>query len=819
MVLMWRLTGQHSITIGGRSDGRVAEELENALGPYARWLPITCQLRETYLFSEIASSIKRAFEEASQWQESFSWEQLERERRDESPLHFSVGFEYEKLPGRALDAASCSISFKRLYSYGERFDAKLTCVRQGDTLTAEIHYDERLLSKDDAKRLASLFRQLFLSARSRPDTPIAQLEWLDEEQRQWLLNLNLTEAEYPRDTCVHELFERQAERTPDRIAVVHEQSRLTYGELNRRAELLARGLRGIGVGPETRVALCLDRSTDLIVGLLGILKAGAAYVPFEPDVPQTRLAAMLENADVRVAVTERQHAERFSELTAHVLCVEEFREEACAVADTATKTRVVSGNLAYVIYTSGSTGRPKGVAVEHRQLVNYIHGITRKLELSPDSSFALVSTIAADLGGTVLFPALCNGGTLHVISHERASNPARLGQYFREHQIDCLKIVPSHLSALLDCARPRDVLPLRRLVLGGEALNWRLVERLAELAPECRVMNHYGPTETTIGVLTCVVREEERGHASATVPTGRPLSNTQAYIVDERLRLVPAGVTGELLIGGEGVARGYLNGASLSAEKFIPDAFGRVPGGRVYRTGDLARYLPDGRIEFLGRRDHQVKVRGYRIEMGEIEATLAKHPSVREAAVAALDDTSGNRNLVAFVSARRGQRLDVAALRVFLQDALPHYMVPSRILLLDALPLTPNGKIDRQSLPRLAAEHRDETAPAYVPPGSDAEKIVAAAWKEVLRVEQVGLYDNFFDLGGHSLFIIQVHGRLSEQFKRDFPVMDLFKYTTVSSLAKYLSSSTEEALPASQSQSRADGRRAAMIQRQHRYAV
>ena len=475
----------------------------------------------------------------------------------------------------------------------------------------------------------------------------------DDERQQLLVDWNNTAVAYPgRDLCLQQLIEEQAARTPDQVALVFEQLRLTYRDLDRRANQLAHHLKGLGVGPDVLVGLFVERSLEMVVGLLGILKAGAAYVPIDAAYPQERIAFMLTDANVALLLTQSSLLASLPAGAAQAVSLDSFDWNGSNGPER-SDARVRPENLAYVIYTSGSTGRPKGVCIEHRNIVNYVLGVAERLHLKPGMNHATVSTLAADLGNTVIFPALVTGGCLHIISQGRAENQAMLSDYFNRENIDVLKIVPSHLAALQTGRNPEQVMPRSRLILGGEAslLDW--IERLRTLSPNCEIYNHYGPTETTVGVLTYHVGPQLPRTKSGTLPLGRPLPNSRIYILDERGQPAPIGVQGELCIGGYGVARGYLNRQDLTAEKFVPDPFSSTPDGRLYRTGDLARYLPDGNIEFCGRIDYQVKIHGYRIELGEIEEALRKQGGVRDAVVLAGEDKSGSKQLVAYVVPKR----------------------------------------------------------------------------------------------------------------------------------------------------------------------
>ncbi|PYP82414.1 MAG: non-ribosomal peptide synthetase, partial [Blastocatellia bacterium AA13] len=480
------------------------------------------------------------------------------------------------------------------------------------------------------------------------DLPLISRDEWDEVIVEW----NQTAANYPRERCVHELIEEQVAMIPDAVSVVYEGEHLSYGELNRRGNQLGHFLRKLGVEPEVKVGLCVERSIEMIVGILGVMKAGGAYVPLEVDHPRERLAYMIENGECKTTITTRDSIEKLAQIPTSVVNLDiewgQIRQE----SEEKPEAAITSENAAYVIYTSGSTGKPKGVEVGHRQLVNYATALIGQLRPNQGASFGVISTIAADLGNTMVYPSLIGGGKLHIISKERAWDAKGLGGYFADEQIDYLKIVPSHLKALT--ASRGEVIPNRVLVIGGEAAGADWIKEWSKQKPECRIVNHYGPTEATVGTLTQEIRESERWEsAKGTAVLGRPINNTQVYILDERQEPAPVGVAGELYIGGDGLARGYVKRAGETAEKFIANPYG-VEGSRMYRTGDRARYQEEGKIEFLGRVDDQVKVRGYRIELGEIEGALKEHESIEQAVVLAREDEPGDRRLVAYIVMKKG---------------------------------------------------------------------------------------------------------------------------------------------------------------------
>jgi len=782
-ILLWRLSECSHVVVGTYCDGRNYEELKPALGLLAKYLPVDCHLEDKTKFSDVLKQIDESINDAFKWQESFTGEEIAGTTGKDADLSFfPFCFEFEEQSAQ-YPVGDLKFSIYKQYVCIDRFKVKLSCIRRDDSLIAEFHYDSNLFQVEDIERLARYFQTLLASVIKKPDAAIGELEILSEcDRNQLLVEFNNTQTHYPKHLCIHQLIEQQAARTPDNIAVVFENQQLTYAQLNTRANKLAHHLQELGVDCETVVALCVERSVDMLVGLLGILKAGGAYLPLDPIVPSDRLSYMVQDAGASVILTQQHFAQQFSEQAVPLICLDSDWEGIARQPEENPPCAATPENLVYVIYTSGSTGKPKGVAVEHRQLLNYLHGILERLDLPEGASFATVSTFAADLGNTAIFPALCTGGCLHIISHERATSPEALVEYCESHPIDCLKIVPSHLNALLTASHPEQILPKKYLILGGEALSWQLVEKIRQYAPSCQILNHYGPTEATVGVLTYAISEPIKDK-SETVPLGRAIANTQIYILDHHLQPVPISVAGELYIGGDSVARGYLNQPQLTAEKFITiEHLGGQDAHptRVYKTGDLARYLPDGNIEFLGRIDHQAKIHGFRIELGEIESVLSQHPAIRETVVLAREDEQGNKRLVAYIVGSQESIL-ISELRDFLKEKLPEYMVPSVFLQLKALPLTPNGKVDRQALPAPDTV-RPELEGRFVAPRTPIEETIAKIWTQVLGRDRVSIYDNFFELGGDSILSIQIVARANQAGLQLTP-KQLFESPTVAGLA------------------------------------
>lgn len=777
-ILLQRVTKQASIVVGTVFDGRKYEGLADTLGLLAKTLPVSCYLEDNYSFIDVLKQVSESVNEAYKLQEYFSWEHL---TLDQKLAFFPVNFEYQE-EARIFSSNELVFTTSQQYVCCERFKVKLTCIRRNDSIIAEMQYDSSLFSREAIACLLERFQLLLASAVQNPAAEIGSLEILNHSERQQLLiEFNKTAANHSQTKCIHQLFETQAKRIPNYTAIVFEDQQLTYAELNAQANQLARYLQRLGVGPEALVGIYLERSLELIVALLGILKAGGAYLPLDPTLPSSGLALRLQDAQVSCIVSHSSLQLGQEHTTVVYLDTD---SDIAQESQENPSSAVTIENLVYVLFTSGSTGKPKGVAVEHQQLLNYLNAIATRLDLSVCNNFATISTFAADLGNTTIFSSLCLGGCLHMISPERASNPETLADYFHRHPIDCLKIVPTHLTALLTSSRPEQILPKQRLILGGEACSWNLIAQIENYAPECLIFNHYGPTEATVGVLTYAIQPGQTGDRGETVPIGRPLANTQVYLLDSYLQPVPIGVPGDLYIGGAGVARGYLNQPILSSEKFIPNPY--ASGERLYKTGDLARYLPDGNIEFIGRIDNQVKIHGYRIELGEIEAVLSQHPAVQEVVVTAREDRQGNRRLVVYFVPQPESTLTVGAsligvLRSFLQQQLPDYMIPTAFVWLKALPLTPNGKVDRWALPAPDFT-KPELEATFAAPRTPVEEVLTELWTNILGLEQVGIHDNFFQLGGDSILSMQLIAKANQSGIKLTP-KQIFQYQTVAELA------------------------------------
>jgi amino acid adenylation domain-containing protein len=651
------------------------------------------------------------------------------------------------------------------------FDLFLNFVEKQSGLFLECDYNSDLWDATTIERWVGHLRTLLESVTENPGESLAGLPVLSTAERLQLLSgwNNETRRDYPKDVCLHGLFEAQAQRTPEAVALIDARQRLTYRELNLQADRIAAQLRTLGVGPAVLVGVCVERSVEMVVALLAILKAGGAYVPLDPAFPRDRLAFMIEDSGMRLILTESRLVATVPAGGIDMVCLDTLPRVELAAAPTARAAS--TEDLAYVLYTSGSTGQPKGVQIPHRAVVNFLTSMQREPGLRPADTVLALTTLSFDIAGLELFLPLVTGAKVVVASREDVIDGQRLAKLMAASRVSVAQATPAAWRMLLESGWQGG--KSLKILCGGEAIPPDLAERLLGCCGE--LWNMYGPTETTIWSTTC------RLNAGVPITIGRPIANTEIFILDVRQQPVPVGVLGELYIGGDGLARGYHNRPELTAEKFVRHPFNPVPGARLYRTGDLARYRTDGSIEFQGRIDHQVKIRGFRIELGEIESVLCQHSSVRQAVVMARGEASGNRRLVAYLVGE-SPAPTVTELQEHLRRKLPEYMVPGAFVFLEKFPLTNNGKINRQSLPEPEQE-RPELAAAYVAPRTGIESTLAGIWSEVLEIERIGVHDHFFELGGHSLLAVRTISRIRQQLEVDMPLSTLFDAPTVAELA------------------------------------
>ncbi|MEH2037882.1 non-ribosomal peptide synthetase family protein [Nostoc sp.] len=776
-VLLWRLLERSEMVIGVGIDGRKYDELKSALGLFAKYLPLHFHLEESLTFNQALPKIGELLEEINKWEECFTWEQINHVVPKLASLPFGFDFAQESAICNARDI---KFTIEQQYTCTENFKIRLSCKQQAEALKLEFYYDSSLFNAENIELIAEQFKQLVVSAIANPEELISRLNILsDRTLHQLLFEFNQTQADYPQNKCIHQLFTEQVKRTPNNIAVVFNNQQLTYAELNTRANQLAHSLQKLGVGAEVLVGICVERSLEMLVGILGILKAGGAYVPLDPHYPQERLAFMLEDTQVSILLTQQHLLENLPNHDAQTICLDTDWEAIAQESQEAPVPPANPENLAYVIYTSGSTGKPKGVAIAHRNLV---HSTTARITYyqEPVSSFLLLSSFAFDSSIAGIFWTLCCGGTLHLPEEGVQREVTKLVELISQNRVSHLLSLPSLYALILQQAKPEQLNSLRAVIVAGEFCPPELVEHHSQLQSKTSLFNEYGPTEATVWSSVYHCHSLETG---TQISIGHPIANTKIYILDSHLHPVPVGVSGEIYISGEGLARGYLNHPEITSEKFIPHPFSQQPGMRLYKTGDLARYISNGNIEFLGRIDNQVKIRGFRIELGEIEALLNQHQGVQETVVIAREDVPGNKRLVAYVVPQSKSATTVNELRNFVKDKLPEFMVPSAIVLLKELPRSPNGKVDRKALPA-PEQVRSDLIGEFVPPRTPVEETLTQIWAEVLKVEKVGIYDNFFELGGHSLLTTQLLAKVKETFNLDISLRSLLDKPTVEGLAE-----------------------------------
>jgi len=787
-VLLHRYTGQDDIAVGSPIAGRTRPEIENMIGFFVNTLVLRTQFTGPLHFREVLYQVRETALAAYAHQD-VPFELLVQElqpQRDlsHSPL-FQVLFNFRNIPEQAFELPELEICPINEESGVAKFDLSLAVIDHNGELAATIEYNTDLFRTETIERMLGHYHTLLQAVVATPDEPIATLPLLTSaEEHQLLVEWNSTKRDYSHDLCVHHLFEAQVECTPDAVAVVCEGQHLTYRELNTRANQLAHYLRRRGVGPEVLVGLCVERSIEMMVALLGILKAGGAYVPLDPAYPQERLTFMLQNAQVTVLVAQAQLLSKLPALKCPVICLDTDWSIITQESVAAPIAGATAENLVYMIYTSGSTGQPKGVQIPHRALSNVLHATGGQPGMSGHDTLLAVTTLSFDIAALELFLPLTVGARIVLASREAATDGRLLQQHLATSGATLMHATPSTWRMLIDTGWPGN--PQLTMLCGGEALPQELAREL--LPRGAALWNLYGPTETTIWSTLSKVDTGERH------PTlGRPLANTQLYLLDPHLQPVPIGVPGELYIGGDGLARGYLHRPELTIEKFIPHPFSLEPGARLYRTGDQARYLPDGNIEFLGRRDQQVKLRGFRIELGEIESVLRQQPAIRDTVVALREDAPRDKRLVAYLVSAPCPPPTVSELRSALQRKLPDYMIPSAFVFLDTLPLMPNGKLDRRALPPPEST-RPVLEQAFVAPRTPEEEVIAGIWAQVLGLERVGIHDNFFALGGHSLKATQVVSRIQAALQIELSLRTLFEAPTVAGLASVLGSQPRRVL-------------------------
>ncbi|MGK7956652.1 MAG: amino acid adenylation domain-containing protein [Crocosphaera sp.] len=780
--LLYRYSHQEDIIIGTPIAGRNEKGTRDLIGCFINTLALRTDLSGNPTFQELLKRVRQvslgAYRHLDTPFEKLV-ETLQPERELSIPPIFQVLFSFQNTPTPQLSLPELTIIPLDIQRGTAMLDLMVEIKETSSGLTIWFNYDKELFEPDTIKRMSGNFEVLLKGIIDNPGENIAYLPLLTEgEQHKLLVEWNQTQQNYPQDKCIHQLFEEQVEKTPDAVAVVFEGQELTYRELNEKANQLGHYLQKLGVKTETLVGICVERSSEMIIGLLGILKAGGAYVSIDPYYPTERIAYMLEDANIAVLLTQEKLLEELPANQAQVICLDNNWTEISLESEEQAESAVSHHNLAYVIYTSGSTGKPKGVMLEHQGVCNLSQAQIEILRVHPWSRVLQFASFSFDASTSEIVMALCSGARLCLVSKDALLPGENLQQVIRDYGITHLTLPPSALTVM----SPEAFDELETVLVAGEACPSEIA---AKWSKGRRFLNGYGPTEDTV----CATIGEYQAEIEK-FPIGKPLPNQQVYLLDSVLKPVPIGVPGELYIGGVGLARGYLNRPDLTAEKFISNPFDPTGQTRLYKTGDLCVYLPDGNIEYLGRIDHQVKIRGFRIELGEIESSIAQYPDVREAVVVAQGDNLGEKRLVAYIVPNSKPTNLIDDLRRSLSNNLPEYMIPGTFIVLEAFPLTPNGKIDRRSLP-IPDWTQNQSSETFVPPSNDIEGQLVGIWEQVLGVQPIGIKDNFFALGGHSLISVRLFSQIERTFSVKLPLSTLFKAPTIQQLAQEIQEVTK----------------------------
>ncbi|MGI0483862.1 amino acid adenylation domain-containing protein [Pantanalinema rosaneae CENA516] len=786
--LLSRYSQHHDIVIGSPIANRNRVELEPLIGFFINLLALRIDLSGDPQFSELLQRVRQVALDAYAHQDT-PFEQVVEAVQPERNLSHSPLFQVllilQNSPTDPVNLPGLTLNPLQVESGTAKYDITLMMEETEAGIIAELEYNQDLFDRATIRRMVGHFQTLLQGIIAEPEQPISALPLLTAaETQQVLVEWNQTDLAYPPEPCIHQLFESQVERTPDAIAIVFEDHHLTYRQLNDRANQVAHYLQTLGVKPEVIVGICLERSLEMVVGLLGILKAGGSYVPLDPAYPHDRLSYMIEDSQLPVLLTERGFQHQFAEQAVQIVCLD---TDWSAIAQQPTSnldSDVAADNLAYTIYTSGSTGKPKGVQICHHTAVNFLNSMRLQPGLTAEDILLAVTTISFDIAVLELYLPLMVGAQVILATRMVAADAKQLSDLLAQSGATVMQATPATWQMLLAGGWQGD----RRLKMlcGGEAMSRNLADQLLERGSS--LWNMYGPTETTVWSAACEVKS-----GTGSIPVAEPIANTQIYILAESsypsagsVYPVPVGIPGEVHIGGDGLARGYLNRPELTNSRFIPDPFSDRPNARLYKTGDLARFRPDGSLEFLGRIDHQVKVRGFRIELGEIEAVLSRYPMLKQGVVTVREDTPGDQRLVAYFTTKGDAIPTPSAMRQFLKEQLPDYMVPATFVKLDALPLTPNGKVDRRALPAPDPALVADPSENFVAPRDEMERQLVEIWQEVLQVQPIGIHDNFFELGGHSLSAVRAWAKVEEVFGKNLPITTLLQSPTIAELSLLL---------------------------------
>jgi surfactin family lipopeptide synthetase A len=781
-VLLQRYSSSSDLTVGTLSSGRKRTELENLLGCFINPVALRIDLTGEPTFREVLRRVRRVTLEALS-NDDVPFTQVANQVGSNHTLGSNPLFQvlFTLVPPAPDTPAGWNVSFTQLevHSGTSRFDLSLELDDRPDGIVGRFRYRTDLFDDQRIARMKGHLATLLDSIVANPDQRISKLGFLTPPEEQQIHSWNSTAVDCPTDQVLHHVFSRQAERTPEAAALVVGSEQLTYRELDAKSNQLAAHLRRRGIGPEKPVGLYLESSVEMIVGTMGVLKAGGACVPLDPSYPAERLSYAIKDTRLELVITRERLRSQLPDSGAEVLCLDSEREHLEQLSAEPVPSSITAENLAYLIYTSGSTGKPKGVQIAHRNLVHSTHA--RSLYYGPDAArFLLLSSFSFDSSLAGILGTLCQGGTLVLTPGPVKANLQRLSSLIREHQITRLLCVPSLYALILEQAKAGELASLKEAIVGGESCSPELVESHYKVVPQATLFNEYGPTEAAVWstVYKCCSRNFDK-----LVPIGRPIPNARVFVLDSDLNLLPVGIPGELYIGGPGVVRGYLNRPADTAKSFVPDPFSDAPGPRLYKTGDVTRYLPDGNLELLGRLDHQVKIRGFRIELEEVESVLGEYDGVRQAAVAVRQTNGTEPMLVAYVVPKNALNFAGGELRRFLAGKLPEAIIPSRFVTLESLPLMPNGKVNRHALSTLAI---DIEVTKVVPPKDDLESALVEVWSALFNKPEIGVTESFFDLGGNSLLVAKLLLRVEQQFKKRLSLAEVFQCPTIRQMAGLL---------------------------------
>ncbi|MDJ0719088.1 MAG: amino acid adenylation domain-containing protein [Prochloraceae cyanobacterium] len=793
-ILLSRYSGNSDVVFGATVSGRPPSlsGMESMVGLFINTLPVRVKLSDSmqllpWLQELLAKQLEREQYSYSSLVDIQGWSDVPREM---SLFESIVVFENYPLDNSVLESVP-DIKIGNICSY-ERTNYPLTLMVVADDrqLSLKISYDDSRFEEETITRMLGHLQNLLEAIAANPQQSLSQLSLLSESERDRLLELNASQANYSQQQCIHQLFEQQAKLRPDAVAVVFEDMQLTYGELNERANQLGRYLQKQGVKPEVLVGICVERSLEMVISILAILKAGGAYVPLDPANPPARLNFILSDANISILVTQDKLLDSIADLKGNrkVVCLDSQWNLISSQSQENINCNLKPENLAYIIYTSGSTGNPKGVLVTHDCVTRLFAATESWFNFNETDVWTLFHSYAFDFSVWELWGALIYGGCLVVVSYSVSRDPEAFYQLLCAKQVTVLNQTPSAFYQIIqaeELVKTETELNLRLVIFGGEALNLQSLEpwfqRHGDRSPQ--LVNMYGITETTVHVTYRPLTLADLNIKKSLI--GRPIPDLQVYVLDRYLQPAPLGVAGEMYIGGAGLSRGYLNRQELTEQRFIPNPFSSVPGERLYKSGDLARYLPHGDLEYLGRIDNQVKIRGFRIELGEIEAFLTEHPTVSESLVIDREDSSGQKYLVAYLVFKQASVANRSELYGFLKQKLPIYAIPSAFVPLDSLPLTINGKVDRRALPMPDLSSRNLDI-SLTPPRNSTEEILVNLWQEILQVEKLGIYENFFELGGHSLIATKLISRIRQSFSIEVPLSSLFENPNVAELAEVI---------------------------------